>query len=464
MTLYFSRLLTSGRANFEPYGIALLTLTFEQKDEEEKYQSSVLSQAIEHVRFAIVFALILIAIYATVDPFVYKDVRSLAYAYAVRLLIIALGIFFIYFSFHETYVRYSQPLGTSLISVVGVCWLLLAYRTHMEVLVYTFPALMMTSIYSFFFSGLLFRNGFVAGCIFNSAYSFAIWSSDISTAIAIGVNIQIFVAFLLLAMAAYQKELISRQLFVSEARERKALVRQYQIDSHHLEWLRQLANFLKHEVRQPIAQISSSIELIRLIVTSNDRFMPHVTTASQGVRDVWNLVERASRATDAEAFVRQAQLKSVDLAELLTDLVATCQQTYSGVEFRLQILIGARVNADPLLIREAVNNLLANAASFVEGHNTVDVIMERSGPNAIIKVRNKGPLVLGDPQSLFGPFASTRSGPLSEHQGLGLYLVRLIAEHHGGQATLSNLNDQSGVEASISLPLFRQLAQFRAAE
>ena len=54
---------------------------------------------------------------------------------------------------------------------------------------------------------------------------------------------------------------------------------------------------------------------------------------------------------------------------------------------------------------------------------------------------------------LFGPFASTRSGPSSEHQGLGLYLVRLVAEHHGGKAIISNLDDGSGVEASIFLPL-----------
>jgi two-component system, OmpR family, sensor histidine kinase ChvG len=96
---------------------------------------------------------------------------------------------------------------------------------------------------------------------------------------------------------------------------------------------------------------------------------------------------------------------------------------------------------------------VANAASFAIEQSTVEILLEQAGASAIIKVRNKGPLLLSDPEVLFGPFASTRSGPSSEHQGLGLYLVRLIAEHHGGSAAIANMDDQSGVEASVWLPL-----------
>ena len=237
-------------------------------------------------------------------------------------------------------------------------------------------------------------------------------------------------------------------------REREALARQHQADARYISWLRQLAGFLRHEVRQPVAQINSSVELIHL-TSHDDQLKPYIASASQGVRHVWNLIERASRATDAEAFVRQGQAQPIDLPRLLGELIGSYRQTHSGIDFRLQLpdKEPLYVSADPTLLKEAVSNLLANAASFADEESIIQVVLERDGVHAVIKVRNKGPIIQYDTEMLFGPFASTRSGPSSEHQGLGLYLVRLVAEHHGGKAIISNLDDGSGVEASIFLPL-----------
>jgi len=237
-------------------------------------------------------------------------------------------------------------------------------------------------------------------------------------------------------------------------RERETLARQHQADARIISWLRQLAGFLRHEVRQPVAQINSSVELIHL-TSHDDQLKPYIASASQAARDIWNLIERASRVTDAETFVRQGQAQPIDLPRLLRELIGGYQQTHSGIDFRLQLLDKEPlyVSADPTLLKEAVSNLLANAASFADEESIIQVVLGRDGVHAVIRVRNKGPTIQYDTEMLFGPFASTRSGPSSEHQGLGLYLVRLVAEHHGGKAIISNLDDGSGVEASIFLPL-----------
>jgi two-component system, OmpR family, sensor histidine kinase ChvG len=206
-------------------------------------------------------------------------------------------------------------------------------------------------------------------------------------------------------------------------------------------------------VRQPVAQISSSVELVQLLSNHDDRLKPYVVSASEAAEHVWNLVERASRATDAEAFVRQSQPQWIDLNHLLAELIASYRQIYSGVDFQVQSIASIYVHADPTLIKEAVGNLLVNSASFAHENSAVQVALDRSGTHVIIRVRNKGPTLQGNGEELFGLFSSTRSDPTSEHQGLGLYLVRLVAEHYGGSATICDLGDRSGVEASIVLPL-----------
>jgi signal transduction histidine kinase len=62
-------------------------------------------------------------------------------------------------------------------------------------------------------------------------------------------------------------------------------------------------------------------------------------------------------------------------------------------------------------------------------------------------------LIEDDTEVLFAPFTSRRASDVGEHQGLGLYLVRLVAEYYGGSAYIGNRSDSSGVEATIKLPL-----------
>jgi signal transduction histidine kinase len=232
-----------------------------------------------------------------------------------------------------------------------------------------------------------------------------------------------------------------------------ALARQHQNDNRNIAWLRQLAAFLRHEVRHPIARINSSIEIAEFTSPDNAQLKVHLENAIQDAQHVWNLVERASQATDAEAFVRQGRPERIDLRGLLRECVEAHRQTSSGVVFQLIAPDQVYVEADATLIKEAVGNLLGNAASFARPDSTIVLSLRREAQNALVGVFNRGPTIPGDPDELFGPFRSTRAGPASEHQGLGLYLVRLIAEHQGGSAGIANLADGSGVEATIILPL-----------
>jgi signal transduction histidine kinase len=263
---------------------------------------------------------------------------------------------------------------------------------------------------------------------------------------------QIVTVFLLCVLLGYTRELILRADFATQAELARARLEKEQDDARYLEWLKQLAKFLRHEVRNPVAQINSSLELIQL-GTSGAEVSVHISNASMGIHRVWNLIERASQATDIEAFVRKSSPSPVDIAALVRNFVERFQKTCSGLEFALRVPEEAlMIDADPILLEEALSNLLQNAASFADEESTVEICIINGRDDVKLEIVNRGPLIQGDSEQLFNQFASTRSGENSEHHGLGLYMVRLICEHYGGRAAIDNLADRSGVCATLALP------------
>jgi signal transduction histidine kinase len=361
-------------------------------------------------------------------------------------------------TFHSRYGAFGHFAGVCVICIISIGFYLTAYRSNALTLIYTFPGIIVATAYAFFFPGWVFRYAFVASALANAIYSLVFWTIEMPAAIGTSIGIAMTSIFLLFAVAAYQKELISRHLFVNERRERESMARRSQNDSRYLAWLRQLAEFLRHELGRPLAQISTSIECVQV---ENDQLMGHhedrlegyLASALSGTRQVRNLVERASKATDFEAYVRQGQPGWIDLYTLVAEEVEAHQRSNSGHSVSLQCPVQVRVYADATLLKAAIGNLLANAGSFADEASTVEVTVDVNGSRAAIKVTNQGPQLDRDAETLFGAFASTRSDPSSDHQGLGLYLVRLIAEQHGGTAAIANLADGSGVQASILLPL-----------
>jgi two-component system sensor histidine kinase ChvG len=143
----------------------------------------------------------------------------------------------------------------------------------------------------------------------------------------------------------------------------------------------------------------------------------------------------------------------MELHRLVSEVTECFRQTSSGIKLEIQGVVPNFVQADPILIKETIDNLLSNETSFASDGSTIEIELTNEDAYAVVKVRNQGLSIVGDTEMLFGPFASTRSGPSSEHHGLGPYLVRLIAEQHGGTANIANTRDGCGVEASILLPL-----------
>ena len=120
----------------------------------------------------------------------------------------------------------------------------------------------------------------------------------------------------------------------------------------------------------------------------------------------------------------------------------------------LELEVGrAQTLAVPELLVQALDKLLANAADFCPPGGQIELRLAPVSEGWLISVRNEGPGLPTELQDrLFEPMVSLRERESGDvHLGLGLHVVRLIVDFHGGRVWASNLADGSGVGFNIQL-------------
>ena len=117
------------------------------------------------------------------------------------------------------------------------------------------------------------------------------------------------------------------------------------------------------------------------------------------------------------------------------------------------------VVGSPDLLAQMLDKLVENALGFAAPDSTIEVDLWRHGRAVALSVRNEGPRLPSEMRGrLFESMVSVRAAgasgtPGGPHLGLGLYIVRLIAEFHGGSAAAHDRPDGRGVIVTATIPL-----------
>jgi signal transduction histidine kinase len=224
------------------------------------------------------------------------------------------------------------------------------------------------------------------------------------------------------------------------------------------DYLEQLARRLSHELRTPIAVIRSSLENLSLAADDarGSPPGPALIRALQGADRLDALVRRMSEAARLEQAMADTEKVSVDLRALVASAVAGHAQ--ATAQPMLQSCLDTQavwLQASPDLVLQALDKLIANARDFAAPGSAITVRLERRGARVRLAVDNRGgPLPAGDRSRLFESMVSEREpahGSGEPHLGLGLYVVRLVAEFHGGRPFAEDL-DGGGARVGMDLP------------
>jgi signal transduction histidine kinase len=213
-----------------------------------------------------------------------------------------------------------------------------------------------------------------------------------------------------------------------------------------------LAAGIAHEIRNPLASLSGSIQMLREEL--------HLHTDSKHLMDI--VLRETDRLnmiiTEFLDYARPRPFgrERVDLDAILSETLALFRngrECHDGIAVRTEMHPGVAVMGDAQRIRQVFWNLLINAAQAIDGRGTITVSAAPGekglAEEVIIVLADDGAgMPADDLKKIFDPFFTTKTNGT----GLGLAIVYRIIEDHGGSISVTSRQGR-GTSFTIRLPM-----------
>jgi PAS domain S-box-containing protein len=256
-----------------------------------------------------------------------------------------------------------------------------------------------------------------------------------------------------LADLAVAEELARRASIALENAQLYAELRQ--ADRRKDEFLATLA----HELRNPLAPLRNALEILK---------SPNVESAvidqARGMMDrqVRQLVRLVDDLLDVSRIMQgkiELRKERINLAVAVQHALETAQPAISAAGHQLRCDLPSEpliLDADPIRIAQAISNLLHNSAKYTEPGGHISISAARENGEAVVRVRDTGVGIAPDMlPRIFDLFvqAERKQDRSQGGMGIGLTLVRSLAEIHGGRVSAQSEGPGKGSEFILRLPL-----------
>jgi len=198
---------------------------------------------------------------------------------------------------------------------------------------------------------------------------------------------------------------------------------------------------ISHDLRTPMTRLQLNLELLRDTSTP-ERIDRAVADLNDMNRLIAGYLELA-RATQAEP------AEPCDVGVLLGDIAAAARISWTGAE-------ACEIRLAPLALRQIVSNLVTNAQCY-GGDAPIELVLECGKQTVRVWVRDRGPGIPEDQlEKVFRPFyrLEVSRSQATGGTGLGLALVRQLAEMNGWSISLAN-RPGGGLEACLEIRIVR---------
>ena len=222
-------------------------------------------------------------------------------------------------------------------------------------------------------------------------------------------------------------------------------------------YLEGLRSRLSHEIRTPVAVVRSSLDNLRLNQLPEAATV-YVDRADEGLSRLVTITQRMTEASRLEQTLATNEREVFDLAKVGSGCVLGYRLAHPAQRIDLTMEPGTelRVNGAPDLVAQLFDKLIENALDFATPGTPVEVRLTRGLGIGFLAVANEGPELADELAGrLFESMVSSRprGRPGRVHLGLGLTIVKAIADFHDATVTAANRKDALGVVFTIAFPL-----------
>ena len=217
---------------------------------------------------------------------------------------------------------------------------------------------------------------------------------------------------------------------------------------------------VSHEFRNAASLLFTSENLADGIASDREQVVRYGTLIKGEGRKLSAMVEQILQFAGARSGKRKFNFAPVKPSEVVAAAVNECSPILEERGFRIETNIGEDlplVNADAEGVSTALQNLISNSVKYSSDSKWITVTASNGGGIVKFSVKDRGIGIDGsDMPHIFEPFYRGRSVVDSQihGSGLGLALVKEIAEAHGGKVRAATERGK-GSEFTIELPVLK---------
>jgi len=213
---------------------------------------------------------------------------------------------------------------------------------------------------------------------------------------------------------------------------------------------------LAHELRNPLGAIQGAVHALGLMNQTEPMSLRATGIIKRQVIHMARLVDDlldVGRAVTGKIVLKR---QPVNLADAVKSTIATISSGNPNNHARVDLVSEpVWVSGDPVRLEQIVGNLVSNALKFTRGDGVISVFVGREGDDAVLRIADQGIGIPADMlPKIFDLFVQahhtidrTRGG-----LGIGLTLVRRLAELHGGGVHAASEGDGRGSTFTVRLP------------